>query len=374
MVGRRVLFAICGTILAGCGASKPKPFGSAVGRFSAEMPATMKETEQSIPTAVGPIPAHLLMGEDADRVIFGVTYADLPANLIQPGDTNASLEGSVNGMIAASQATRLDKRPIMLGPHQGREVRFEVHPAGMSEKGLGVSRIYLVGNRSYQLMTLGSESKFREEVAKAFFDSFRLEDGTTSTLENPADAATSTGWGTPDHPGGDCRIQVQGPAATIEVLGTRRIFTPGLGGVDNTPKLMRPIEGDFVAAPRAEGAKVSFLGARLVFRGESGDIMRVKRAAILRNGRVRTYVLFKHHRAGQTVLSQETDYPGGAVWVRMERRPGHVTGLFSLDGTDWSNLGSMPIADPRESVVVAAINMSNFPFLSMFEGLKVNQP
>jgi regulation of enolase protein 1 (concanavalin A-like superfamily) len=327
----------------------------------------------------------IVLSEDRDRTVFGVTYADLPENLIQDGNRDAALDGSCSGMIAASGATLLEKRNVSFGEYPGREIRFDVHPAGMSEKGIGVARIYLVGPRIYQLLALGGESKFQEASAKTFFESFRLDDGLAPAKSSVPTLASAieTGWGTPEDPGGDCRIQVEGSAATIEVPATLRVLEPG--GKDNTPKLVKPIEGDFIADvkvvgndvpvdPPAEGSKVAFIGAGLILRTETGEIVRLERAAYVRDGRLRTYILFEQHRAGQSVVNQETDYPGGPVTLRLERHGDQVFGSFSLNATDWRPFDPKPVTGKGGSVGVAAINTTSYPFLAMFEGMEVKQP
>jgi hypothetical protein len=288
-------------------------------------------------------------------------------------------------MVSNVQGTMKDKQPIALAGYPGRAVRFEIHPAGKSITGLGLARLYLVGDRLYQLLVVGDARHVDEAAAAAFFDSFQLEGKGKPALTGTATTAAVTDWGTVEDPAGDCRIEASGPVATIEVPGTLHDLITTEPGRSSAPRIMQPAEGDFVAEvqvtgedlpadPPAPGSRLPFHGAGLLLWGSAGDFIRLERAAFVRGGQLTTYVLFEHHTAGAPTQGQDFRYAGGPVVLRMERRGVQVLGSFSTDGTTWQSLAPKTFTATNVKVGVAAVNSASAPFRAQFQGLKIGKP
>ena len=198
-----------------------------------------------------------------------------------------------------------------------------------------------------------------------------------------APAAGATAWGTPEDPLGDCTIRVEGNTATIEVPGA----VHDLGAEearDKAPRIMGPVEGDFVAEVRVVGdvrpvdppappSTIAFQGAGLLLHGRVDGLIRLERAAFVRGG-LRSYILLEHHRPGAPTDSATGEYPGGPVTLRLERREGTILASYSVDGTTWQQLRPMPYGDARPTVGVAAVNTAAAPFRAEFEGFRVSKP
>ncbi len=373
----------------GCG-SKPSLYTSAAGKYSVMLPGRPTEKDENVATPIGPITAHTAIAEDGRRVGYGVVFADYPPNLVQSGNVDAILEGACNGKVAAISGQITDKRTIAVDGHPGRRIRFN---ARVPEEANGISKIFLVNNRLYDVFVVGTPATLDATAADAFLDSFKLNDGIPAAAPTPAatqpaqaqaPAAATAEWGTPEDPDHDSQIKVEGAAATIVVPGgIHNLVTPP--GQANAPRIMRPVEGDCFAEvkvadglrpadPAAPGANVPFQGAGLVLWGDAGDFIRLESAAVSRGGQVHAYILFEHHRTGAPAMDQGAQFAGGPVWLRLERRGNQVTAWYNTDGTNWIALRPMDFAAPRASAGVAAVNTAAAPFPARFEGLRVGKP
>ena len=156
-------------------------------------------------------------------------------------------------------------------------------------------------------------------------------------------------------------------------------------GRDQAPRVMRPAEGDFVAEVRVVGdvrpneppaptSDVAFQGAGLLLHGRVNSLIRLERAAFVRGGALRSYILFEHHKPVGPMDAQMGEYPGGPVSLRLERRGAGVVGSYSVDGTTWQSLRPISYGDAHPTVGVAATNTAASPFHADFEGLRVDRP
>src|SRR5208282_5394096 len=96
---------------------------------------------------------------DGNKTSRSVTYTDYPAQVMQSRRPEAMLEGLERAMTPGGQWSIESQKTLLLDGHPGREVQFSVSEPGKPEKGAGRARIYLVGNRLYQVIIVGSASK-----------------------------------------------------------------------------------------------------------------------------------------------------------------------------------------------------------------------
>ena len=405
MSSRIILVALAAAGLAGCGGSPAGGglYRSEAGNFGVAMPGTPKETQQ----AAGAIPIHAITSEAAG-VTYNVTYNDVPADLATPEKADGVLDRTSSGLAASGKNKVLETQGVHLVGHPGREVDFE---AGTRR---GTSRIYLIGNRLYQVMAVGPGATLPAS-AEAFLDSFRLlrdvspivptsaapaiaaaPSPSPSPTPAPAPAPTPApstpppvvqatfSLGSPDDPDGDSEVRVDGGAATIVVPGTLHDLSSRAGRF-NAPRIMRPIEGSFLAEVRVGGevkpggeathpGGVPFQGAGLLLWGDAGNFIRLERAATLRDGADHPYILFEHHVSGGAPVEQGTPYPGGPVFLRLQRLGSRIIGSYSTDGVRWEQLAPFEFDfPPQASVGAAAVNTSSKPLKARFEGFKLDK-
>lgn len=172
--------------------AEPAAFVSKQGNFRIKFPGEPRLMSQTIKTPVGPQQLQTYMVETPEQIIYGVTITNIAEQMIRGRNPRPMLDGSIRGMAKLGWSIK-QKGPITLGKHPGRFVKFEVQSPQVAEKGLGRSRIYLVGNRLYQLDVVGPESKVELDSVEAFLDSFQLleEVGSLALVEKSASPATA---------------------------------------------------------------------------------------------------------------------------------------------------------------------------------------
>ncbi len=156
-----------------------------------------------------------------------------------------------------------------------------------------------------------------------------------------------TGWGKPEDPVGDCRFDRDGERLTITVpckghqldLASHRL---------NAPRLLREVEGDFVAQVRIErdGRMASM---------EPGSDARLAGLVLAGGGTFKLKLTAGNMLLEQTDSSVFTTLPpsgprvGNPVWLRLERRGNVLRLAYSADGKSWKYLaGPLRLGLPRQ--------------------------
>ena len=146
----------------------PEPFVSQAGRFRFQFLGEPAESDMK----AGDMTIHTTTYVDANRTEYAVLYSDLGPAIVKGKDPYLLLEGGVQGMIKSGGWTILSKKAIKLGENPGLDVTGNVKtPNG---DGLGQIRLYLVGDRLYQLIIVGTKSKVRLSEFQKHLDSFAL--------------------------------------------------------------------------------------------------------------------------------------------------------------------------------------------------------
>ncbi len=173
MLRRMTLVAALGLLAAASASAQEwKKFSGDSGRFSVELPGEPKQQKQDVQTDAGKITITMYIVEVGNGGYF-VALSDFPAALVQAADPEVLLANARDGAVRNVRGKLVSDKAITLGEHQGREIQFEAdNPAG---KIVGRARLYLVGNRLYQLLVVGQGAEALEQSGK-FFGSFRLAD------------------------------------------------------------------------------------------------------------------------------------------------------------------------------------------------------
>ncbi len=185
-------------------------------------------------------------------------------------------------------------------------------------------------------------------------------------------------------PDGDCTIDLKDGRLTIRVPGRPHGLDAEVDRL-NSPRVLREIEGDFIADLKVDGAirpagpstsptALPFLGAGLVLWSDEGNYLRLERAAILRGDQVMSYTLFEERRDRRLVP------PGGGIGVpdgtatvlRLERKGDQVTAQVGPDGLQWRAFPPRTVRMPaRLKLGVSATSCSSAPFTFSLEGFRV---
>lgn len=156
-------------LLGGCQGSTWDEFTSSEGAFSILLPGVPTEQTKTVNTAVGPIDAHFFLLERKD-VAYMVGYSDYPDTVVQKNNPDAILEAARNGAVANVQGKLLSELMVSLNGYPGRELKIE--PAG--GKGTIKAKIFMVGNRLYQVMVVTPREKAFSKNVRKCLDSFKL--------------------------------------------------------------------------------------------------------------------------------------------------------------------------------------------------------
>ncbi len=192
------------------------------------------------------------------------------------------------------------------------------------------------------------------------------------------------GWGQAVDPEGDCRIDLAEGKLAITVSAKQWHALDAEANKVNAPVVLRDIDGDFIvevkvggtfrpAGPSAYPRGVPFNGAGILLRVDTGNYLRLERAAILRDGRIGPYILFEERKNSRPVPPGDgITAPDAPMFLRLERRGDEFTATASPDGKSWRAFPSRTVKYPATvKIGVAASSSSSQDFNATFEGFRV---
>lgn len=140
-----------------------RPFCSAEGLFSIDMPGT---TKFNIETYSTQITAHTYRSILKNKETYLLQYFDLDFPLSN-NNIKITLNNAVDFFVVGANAKLLQVRDISLGDYPGKE--FEFQPLSPKSP-IGIGQVFLVDRRIYGLIV----STPKSENAQKFLESFRL--------------------------------------------------------------------------------------------------------------------------------------------------------------------------------------------------------
>jgi tRNA A-37 threonylcarbamoyl transferase component Bud32 len=155
-------------------AAKPpagwKEYRNAEGGFAVWLPGIPREVKRRVPTAEGEVEMReAALRDTATGLHYSVTCGEFLG--ITLGDPEARLNAARDGALRKVEGKLLRERPVRLGKYPGRELQIEL-PRG---KGVSIRlRMYLVGQRYYQLLVGGTKETVQGKDAGQFLGSLRL--------------------------------------------------------------------------------------------------------------------------------------------------------------------------------------------------------
>lgn len=155
--------------LVGCQQKQWSTFTSAAGKFSVSMPGTPKEQKMEVPSPIGAIQFYLFTGRDRNYE-FVASYNDYPASVVSQGNVEKMLDGARDGAVGNINGKLQSEKKITLKNFPGREIHV-LTPDG---KAALKYRIYLVGNRLYQVGIVSTNPFQETEKTNQFFESFSV--------------------------------------------------------------------------------------------------------------------------------------------------------------------------------------------------------
>lgn len=151
-----------------------KTFTSKAGRFSISLPGKPAEMKQQVSAPTGKLELHFFTVAPAEGSAYVLYYYDYPKGAIKEDKREGLIESVCDGYVKQVGGKQVARTKVTLGKekHPGREVVVEMP----EKKQFYRARVYLAGNRLYQVMTMGPNDFARGKKADEFFDSFRVEE------------------------------------------------------------------------------------------------------------------------------------------------------------------------------------------------------
>jgi len=196
-----------------------------------------------------------------------------------------------------------------------------------------------------------------------------------------------TGWDRPVDPDGDCKFRREKDTLVIEVPGKDHDLAVERG-LMNSPRLLRDVEGDFVARVRVGGTfapsatststvRIPFVGAGLVLMAGEKTYVRLERAAMRWTGKVKTYANWELRQDGTWVLAGDASVcplEDKDTYLRLERRGDQLLAAVSHDSDKWTELKPLEVKLPAKlKLGVAAGTTSTEPFRPRYDRFRLSK-
>ena len=145
-------------------------FSSAEGGFTVSMPGRPDKESVPVNTPGEKTSMYFFSHATPEGLAYVASYADMKLDLGTASKVTMFLDGVRQGQLQTNKASKLiSEQAITFEGHPGREFLIET-PTGIS-----MSRVYLIGNRVYQLFFVKpSGYQDTEKRGQRFLDSFKL--------------------------------------------------------------------------------------------------------------------------------------------------------------------------------------------------------
>jgi regulation of enolase protein 1 (concanavalin A-like superfamily) len=177
----------------------------------------------------------------------------------------------------------------------------------------------------------------------------------------PVNRPWVTGWDKPVDPDKDCKFARDKDTLIIEVPGKDHDLAIERN-LMNSPRLLRDVEGDFMAEVRVSGTfqpsqnstsneRIPFVGAGLLLMADEKTYIRLERATLVKGGETKTYANWELRQDGKWVLAgAESVQPleDKPTYVRLERQGDKLLASVSHDRKEWKELNPLEVKLPAK--------------------------
>lgn len=156
-------------LLVSCQMADFKEFTSQEGGFSVLMPGTPEEQTEQVDTLNELIDMHNFAASKGD-VGYIVTYGDFPFSVTRVNTPEKLLKDLQNSVMGFGKGVQLEEKDITLGGYPGKELKVE----SADGKYIIYHRMYMVGERLYQVLASAPKGQESSKDIPEFLDSFKL--------------------------------------------------------------------------------------------------------------------------------------------------------------------------------------------------------
>jgi hypothetical protein len=172
-----LIFLLLAFCLSACNrAPQPREFKSEAGRFSVMTPTPLEEMVQPLEIQGEKIDLHIFSGQLGDSGYF-VSYWDYSPEPIHPDRLEKMLDASRDGSVANVSGRLIREGKLTLMGNPGRELVIETGSQTGPETRRLQGRVFIVGNRMYQIMVVAPKDQKSRPETEAFLQSLKLLDG-----------------------------------------------------------------------------------------------------------------------------------------------------------------------------------------------------
>jgi len=164
-----MLILLTGTFVVSAQDEPQPPFEHQEGRFRVVFPSAPKQRIVPIVTKHGKLNVHLFTVQKSGSE-YVISYSDLPAGNLKKVDVEDVLDFAQDGAKREMKAEVSGAHPIGDDKLPGREFVLD-----MPDKVRAKVRLYVVGNRLYQVMVIGTPEFIAGATTKAFLDSLQVQ-------------------------------------------------------------------------------------------------------------------------------------------------------------------------------------------------------
>ena len=386
MLASSVVFVV----LAAVGQSREKweVVTSQEGKFTVEMP--VKPDHKGSSTSRGPngkVTVHEISCDTPEGTFLVVRVEDpviIPKSLEDRylEFTRDMYAEKFNGKVTSDKKVRLDASA-------GRDFSIRAQKPGVGIVNIR-AREYLQGKAVYLLLVASEPNRDLPESTAKFLGSFAFgihPNGTTvkaDPRETEAVGRDLAGWGTFIDPDGDVQVKPSGRSLLLQIPGTLHDLVADIGKF-NAPRVLRPVEGDFVSIVQVDGTftpggkstkekTYPLNAAGLLLWKDSDNYIFIQRTAMLgKGGKLVGLILFEEREAGHRGATHNLPVPTGTVFLRLERKGGRIMGAVSGNGVEWKPLKPMDTtwAGGPAKVGLVATNTSSEPSTVKYENYTI---
>jgi hypothetical protein len=172
MIKQLVLCATLALVCCSCGKKNDwVTFAPEGGRFEIELPFEPKGTENRFNLPDGSVMSGWnYIAENPKGMSFTVGYNDWPESWVVSKPIDWFLDSGRDGMIMTLGGTMTRETRIELNGNPGRDVIGSIPGLGLI-----MGRVYMAGNRYYQVSVFYKPDTVDYAKAQRFFDSFKLK-------------------------------------------------------------------------------------------------------------------------------------------------------------------------------------------------------
>ena len=165
-----LVLLVLGLLLGACGGDSWKERRSNEAGFAVSTPGEMTRRSEVLTTAAGPLQSvsYVYAARDG-KTSYGVDYADYPANVVRSNGPERVLDAAADALVTKVRGRQLTRGGLAIERNPGREMTVAVPGSGFVR-----ARIFLVGQRQYQVVAVTPDERTGVKDAERFLNSFKL--------------------------------------------------------------------------------------------------------------------------------------------------------------------------------------------------------